>query len=153
MININIISTNKNINRYYKNHNSFIQKKINNLNKRFTKYKKKMVFFSLLISGDSEIKKLNKKFRKKDKSTDVLSFPFYKKNELRKKLKKEKEIYLGDVIININKIKKSNKPHFRKEFNKLLIHGLTHLFGYEHKKDKDYYIMKKAEKKFLSYLK
>ncbi len=153
MININIISTNKNINRFYKDHNSFIQKKINKLNKRFTKYKKKIVFFSLLISGDSEIKKLNKKFRKKDKSTDVLSFPFYKKNELKKKLKKEKEIYLGDVIININKIKKSNKPHFRKEFNKLLIHGLTHLFGYEHKKDKDYYIMKKVEKKFLSYLK
>ena len=42
---------------------------------------------------------------------------------------------------------------FRKEFNKLLIHGLSHLFGYEHKKDKDYYIMKKVEKKFLSYLK
>ena len=27
MININIISTNKNINRYYKDHNSFIQKR------------------------------------------------------------------------------------------------------------------------------
>ncbi len=153
MIKINIISTNKNINHYFKNPNNSIQKKITKLNKKFTKYKKNIIFFSLLISGDNEIKKLNHKFRKKNESTDILSFPFYKKNTLRKKLKNEKEVYLGDVIINLNKIKKkNNKPYFRKEFNKLLIHGLTHLFGYEHKKDNDYYIMAKVEKKFLSYL-
>ena len=58
-----------------------------------------------MLSNNKEIKFLNKKFRKKNKGTDVLSFPFYTKQELKKKLRKEKEIYLGDIIINLNKIK------------------------------------------------
>ena len=32
-------------------------------------------------------------------------FHFTKKRELKKKLKIKKEIYLGDIIINLNKIK------------------------------------------------
>ena len=59
----------------------------------------------MLLSNTKEIKKLNSKFRKKNKSTDVLSFPFYNKKNLKKKLKNEKEIYLGDIIINLNKIR------------------------------------------------
>ena len=61
-----------------------------------------------MLSGNKEIRHLNKKFRKKNKSTDVLSFPFYTKKELLKRFKKEKEVYLGDIIININKIKNKN---------------------------------------------
>ena len=58
------------------------------------------------MSGNKEIKKLNNQFRGKNKSTDVLSFPFYNKRELKKKLKNEKEIYLGDKIVNLKKVKK-----------------------------------------------
>ena len=105
------------------------------------------------IIGRFEIKKLNKKFRKKNRSTDVLSFPFYNKNDLKKKLYKDKEIYLGDIIINLNKIKfRKEIKNFRNEFNKLWVHGLVHLFGYDHKKDKDFKNMLRIEKRFLSYL-
>ena len=38
------------------------------------------------------------------------------------------------------------------ELNKLWVHGLVHLFGYDHKKDKDFYKMRKMEKKLLSHL-
>ena len=38
-------------------------------------------------------------------NVDVLSFPFYNKKDFQKKLKIDKEIYLGDIIGNINKIK------------------------------------------------
>ena len=38
------------------------------------------------------------------------------------------------------KIKKKNKTIFKAELNKLWIHGLTHLFGHDHKKDKDFRI-------------
>ena len=103
---------------------------------------------------DHEKRKLNKKFRKKNKATDVLSFPFYKKKELYKRLRKDKEIYLGDIIINLNKIKqKKSIVNFKSEFNKLWVHGLVHLFGYDHKKDKEFYQMAKIEKKLLNYLK
>ena len=152
MIKINTISNNKNWKRYIKNPENFIEKKIFNFNKKFRKYKNKKIFCTLLLSNGKVIKKLNKKFRKKNKSTDVLSFPFYSKKELHDKLKKEKEIYLGDIIINLEKIKKKESKNFNLEFNKLWIHGLVHLFGYDHKKNKDFDKMTSVEKKFLSYL-
>ena len=154
MIKINIIFNNNKWHKYLKDPETYIQKQVFHLNKKFKLYKKKDIFCTLLLSGDKEIRKLNKKFRKKNKSTDVLSFPFYVKNELKKKLKKEKQIYLGDIIVNLNKIKNKTPPlSFKNEFNKLWIHGLTHLFGYDHKKDKDFYKMKNVERKFLSFLK
>ncbi len=153
MIKINIISNNNAWEHYLTDPNKFIQRQTKKLNKKFKKFKKNVIFCTILLSGNSEIKKLNKKFRKKNKSTDVLSFPFYRKKELNLKLRKEKEVYLGDIIINLNKIKnRKNKKKFKSEFTKLWIHGLTHLFGYEHKKDKDFYNMIKIEQKFYSYL-
>ena len=153
MIKINIILNNKTWKKYLKNPNIFIQDKIKKINKKFKKFNKNDIFCTLLLSGDKEIKKLNKRFRNKNKTTDILSFPFYNKKELKNKLKKDKEIYLGDIIINLNKIEnKNDKSVFTSEFNKLWIHGLVHLFGYDHKRDKDFYNMNKIESKFLSYL-
>ena len=130
-----------------------MSQKTKNLNKKFKKYKKKNIFCTLLLSGESEIRKLNKKFRKKNKSTDVLSFPFYNKKDLKKNLKIKREVYLGDIIVNLNKIKnKKNKTNFIASLDKLWIHGLVHLMGYNHKKDKDFYQMIKIEKKILSYI-
>ena len=153
MIKINVISNNAGWARYLKRPDIYIEKRIKNLNQKNGKYKKKDIHCTLLLSGSSEIKKLNKKFRNKNKSTDVLSFPFYSKKKLMKKLKNETEIYLGDIIVNLNKIKnKKNIKDFKLEFNKLWIHGLIHLFGYDHKKIKDFDKMIKIENKFLSYL-
>ena len=90
------------------------------------------------------------KFRKKNKSTDVLSFPSYEKKKLSYKIKREKEVYLGDIIINLNQIKKNdNKIKFKEEFNKLWIHGLLHLLGYDHKSNMKYLQMQKLEKNLL----
>ena len=38
---------------------------------------------------------------------------------------------------------------FKIEFDRLWIHGLVHLFGYDHKKNKDYKRMYKIEKKYF----
>ena len=154
MIKINVISNNKVWYQHLKNPERYIENKIIKINRKYKKYKKKKIYCTLLLSGASEIKKLNKKFRLINKSTDILSFPFYEKNEFRKKLKTEKEIYLGDIIINFNMVVlKKNKLNFLDEFNKLWIHGLTHLFGYDHKKNKDFKVMMQFEKKLLSFIK
>ena len=153
MIKVNVILNNIIWKKYLKNPHSFIDKKIELINKKNKLYKKNTLICSLLLSGTEEIKKLNKKFRKKDKSTDVLSFPFYEKKQLNNKIKKEKEIYLGDIIVNLSKIKnKNNRTKFREELNKLWIHGLVHLFGHQHKKDQDFNTMNKIEKKYLKYI-
>ena len=80
---------------------------------------------------------MNKKFRKKNKVTDVLSFPYYSSNEIKNRLKKRDNIYLGDVALNLYKI--TNLKNFRKEFNKLWIHGFLHLMGYKHYRNSDFY--------------
>ena len=152
MIKINVILNNISWKKYLRNPNSYIDKKIALLNKKKQLYKKNTLICSLLLSGTKEIKNLNKKFRKKNKSTDVLSFPFYEKNQLNNKIRKEKEVYLGDIIINLSQVKKkNNKAKFKEELNKLWIHGLLHLLGYDHKSNTKYLKMKKLENEF-SYL-
>ena len=153
MIKINVITNNFNWYRFIRIPNNYIERKIKKLNFKNKNYKKNIIFCTLLLSNTKEIKKLNSKFRKKNKSTDVLSFPFYNKKNLKKKIKNEKEIYLGDIIINLNKIRsKKNMKNFKLEFDKLWIHGLVHLFGYDHEKEKDYRKMSQVEKNYLKYI-
>ena len=153
MIKINVITNNINWFRHIKNPNNYIDRKLNKLNLKDKKFKENNIFCTLLLSGNKEIKLLNKKFRKINKSTDVLSFPFQKKNEFKKKLKKEKEIYLGDIIINLNKIKnKKALKIFKFEFDRLWINGLVHLFGHDNKKKKDFLKMRQIEKKYFDFV-
>ncbi len=154
MIKINVIINNVKWFHFIKNPNNYIDKIVKKLNSKRKKLKKNSFFCTLLLSGNKEIIKLNKKFRKKNKSTDVLSFPFYNKKDLKQEIKKEKEIYLGDIIINLNKVNvKCGLKNFKLEFDKLWIHGLVHLFGYDHKKEKDYKKMNSVEKDYLKYIK
>ena len=153
MIKFNVISNNSKWKKYLKDPHLYIKKQTIKLNKKHKDYRNKLFECTLLLSESKEIKGLNKKFRNKNRVTDVLSFPFFDKKELKKKLKNEKEIYLGDIVINLNKVKfKKDSKKFLLEFNKLWIHGLVHLFGYDHKKDKDFFSMLKIERRFLSYL-
>jgi probable rRNA maturation factor len=153
MIKINVITNYVNWFDYIKNPNSYIDRKVKKLNLKNKKLQKNIIFCTLLLSGNKEIKKLNKKFRKKNKSTDVLSFPFYNKKKLQNRIKKEKEIYLGDIIINLNKLnKKKNIKLFKAQFDKLWIHGFVHLFGHDHKKKEDYKKMNKVEENYLKYI-
>ena len=152
MIKASVIISNLSWYKYIKNPNSYIDRKIKKLNNKNKKFKKS-INFTLLLSGGKEIKNLNRKFRNKNKATDVLSFPFYTKKELHKRLIYEKEIYLGDIIINLNEIKEKKKlKNFKSEFNNLWIHGLVHLFGHDHKKEKDFLEMKEIEKKYSSFI-
>ncbi len=154
MIKINVILSNFSWKKYLKNPKRLIGQSIRIINKKDKTYKKKLFIFTLLLSGAKEIKKLNKKFRKKNKTTDILSFPFNEKKNLKNLILNKKEIYLGDVILNIDKIKgKQNNKSFKSEFNKLWIHGFVHLLGYKHKTNIDFNLMKKIEKKYLNYIK
>ena len=151
MIKINVITKDKHWFNYISRPKYYLEKKIDILNSKEKKFKKNKISCTFLLSGNKEIKYLNKKFRKKNKTTDILSFPFQTKKELKKKLKERTKIYLGDIIINFNKIKKK-KENFKIEFDKLWIHGLVHLFGYEHEKKKDYKDMLKIEKRYFNFI-
>ena len=153
MIKINVISSNILWRKTLKNPQGYFDSKLSLINKKDKLFKKKKLICSLLLSDTKEIKKLNKKFRKKNKSTDVLSFPFYEKKELYKKIRIDQEVYIGDIIINLNQLY-PKKPYseFKRNLNVVFIHGLIHLFGYDHKRLKDFKDMHKLEKLYLKYL-
>ena len=105
-----------------------------------------------MLTGNNDIRTLNQKFRKKNKSTDILSFPNYDSKEIKKKLRLKKNIYLGDIVLNLYKVDRK-KNNFKKNFNKLWIHGFVHLLGYKHYKNKDFFKMKRLEDKIINQLK
>ena len=148
MIKINVLISNKNWKKYIKDPDLYFKKKTTKVQKKLSLFKKKKFSFSLLLAGNKEIQILNKKFRKKNKTTDVLSFPFYEKKILNKLLKKPQNIYLGDIIINLNKIiEQAKNKEFTSVFDKIWIHGLSHLLGYRHKSNNEFLVMKKIENK------
>ena len=128
-----------------RNPKNYIKKKIYKLNK-LNFLKKKSKNLTILLTNNKVMKILNKKFRSKTKPTDVLSFPF------EKKINHKKKSYLGDIAISYEIInKRSKKSNFSLEFDKMWIHGYLHLIGYDHKKDKDYKKMKRVEDQILNY--
>ena len=123
-----------------KNPNLYLKKKIKKLSS-IKSLKKKNFQFTLLLTNKTIIKNLNKKFRKKNKETDVLSFPI--KSHLNKN-------YKGDIAICYEIINlRSKKTNFNIEFDKMWIHGLLHLLGYNHVKLKDYKQMLRKEQDIL----
>ncbi len=149
MIKINLIVNNNNWLRFIRKPSNYIKKKTDKISRFDKKFRKKKIYLTLLLSDNREIKYLNNKFRKKNKPTDVLSFPFQEKKELKNILKKEKEIYLGDIIVNFDEVKNKNLKSFKSKFDQLWVHGLVHLFGYDHKKEKDFLKMSTIEKKYI----
>ena len=135
-------------------------KKINNPKKYFSKklkkfskvirfFKGKNIIFTILLTNSLNMKKLNKKFRKRNNSTDVLSFPFFTSKNLQSI--KEKNFYIGDIAISYEIIdSRSKKSNFFLEFDKVWIHGLLHLVGYNHIRNKDYFKMNRIEKRILN---
>jgi len=125
-----------------------IKKKFNKIHEEFSFLKKKDIFFSILITTSSNIKKLNYKFRKKRKSTDVLSFPLYENSKIKKST--QKNFYIGDIALCYEILKlRAKKSDFFYEFDKLWIHGFLHLLGFVHEKNKDYKKMLSLENKIL----
>ena len=127
----------------------YIKKKLYKFFKLFPFLKNKSADFTILLTNSNKMKSLNKKFRYKNKATDVLSFPFYLKKNLRKI--KDKKIYLGDIAISYEIVNSRSKlTNFNLEFDKVWVHGLLHLLGYNHVKNTDYIQMYKVEKKIIN---
>ena len=143
---IKVIIQDKSWKKYLKNPEAFFKKKTKALSDNYKPFYKSNLSSTLVLTNSKMKKDLNKRFRKKNKTTDIISFPFHEKKELNRLLKSNQKVYIGDIVINLNKVKKDN---FKKNFNILWVHGLLHLIGFTHSKDIEYYKMLKLEKKFL----
>ena len=149
MIKVNVEIDNKSWHKKIKKPQKYFKQKLKKISKINKFFAKKNIVFTILLTNSLYIKKLNKKFRKKNKSTDALSFPYYSFKNLNSI--KENNIYIGDIAICFEVINsRSKKNSFIREFDKVWIHGLLHLIGYDHIKNKDYYKMNKIEKRILN---
>ncbi len=93
------------------------------------------------------MKDLNRVHRGKNKTTDVLSFSA---NEGNWPGKQEED--LGDIFISAAKIRKQAKVwgvSAAEEFTRMLVHGILHILGYDHMKDKEAKIMFGKQEKYL----
>lgn len=85
---------------------------------------------------DAEIKKINKKYRNKEAVTNVLSFcepkKFVRGNQ--------KGNFLGEIYIAPDYIQK-----YKQNLDHMVVHGILHLCGYDHKTKKDAETMEKRE--------
>ena len=150
MINADVVVENKLWNKKIKNPSNYIKKKIKKISK-FNSLRKKRFSLTILLTGNSKMKYLNKKFRNKNKTTDVLSFPNLGIVDLKKRT--NTKTYLGDIALSYEIINRRSKTsNFDLEFDKVWIHGYLHLLGYDHKKIKDYKVMKKIENKIIKIL-
>ena len=149
MIKVNVEVNSKSWHKKIKNPKKYFSKKLKKISKIVKFFKGKNITFTILLTSSLNMKKLNKKFRNQNKSTDVLSFPFLSSNNL--KFTKQKKFYIGDIATSYEIINsRSKKNNFLLEFDKAWVHGLLHLIGYNHIKNKDYFKMNKIEKRILN---
>jgi probable rRNA maturation factor len=102
---------------------------------------------SILFVDNKKIKSLNIEFFGRDKSTNVISFSYM--NGL------SCEIF-GDIIISLEKAREEAKdlavPFYERVFA-LIIHGLLHILGFDHEKNrKESRKMRYRETKLMDYV-
>jgi probable rRNA maturation factor len=94
--------------------------------------------FTCLITSDLELRRLNHEFRKQDCATDVLSFP-----------SRQTLGFLGDVAISFQHARRQAAEYGHavdQEIEILMLHGVLHLLGMDHEKDRGR--MARAENKW-----
>ena len=98
---------------------------------------------SITLVDDKKIHKLNKQYRGIDKPTNVLSFEL------------GDDILLGDIFISLDTVKREAKDaniSVEEHTAHMIVHGMLHLQGYDHIKDKEAKIMEDKEIKILKKL-
>lgn len=110
--------------------------------------RRRRVALGLRIVGDAESASLNGRFRRKSNPTNVLSFPFEAPPGTRSDI-------LGDLVICAPVVRREARTQ-RKPVNAhwahMVVHGILHLRGYDHRKRQDAAVMEKMEIRLLKEL-
>lgn len=89
--------------------------------------------------------KYNRKYLKHNTLTDIITFP----------AEEEEGLVSGDIYISLPRVKENArkyKQRFKDELNRVMIHGILHLIGYDDQKAKEKENMHKLEDHYLARL-
>jgi len=108
---------------------------------------------SILFTDDSRIAQLNFRYLGREGPTNVLAFPMADLNVPDKQTPAVESVMLGDVVISIDTAL-SEADEFGETIehtiDRLLIHGVLHLMGYDHEESEaEAFLMEKEEKRLM----
>lgn len=99
---------------------------------------------NVIVVTDGELLEINKKFLNHDYFTDVITFNY-----------NENDNVSGDIYISIDRINENAeklKDNPDTEFNRVIIHGLLHLLGYNDKTPDQKVQIRSKEDTYLQFL-
>lgn len=94
---------------------------------------------NVILCSDDTIRALNRDYRKKDCATDVLSFPF------------DESDFLGEIYISLQRAEEQAVRFglgYDAEVERLFVHGLLHLLGYDHENENERSEMEQRENRY-----
>lgn len=97
---------------------------------------------SIIFCSDSYILDINQKYLHHDYYTDIITFDYCEGDRLS-----------GDLFISVDSVRENSIEYgteFKDELNRVIIHGLLHLIGYDDHTDEDIALMRKKENYYLS---
>jgi len=118
---------------------------------------------SIAMVSDDEIGRLNRVYRSLDRPTDVLSFAIDEREDDGETVAasghattvggKAEGVLLGDVVISLDTASRQALAggwSLEEELNRLLMHGLLHLLGFDHEQGGDEEVRMRAEERRLA---
>lgn len=108
---------------------------------------------SVILCGPVTIRKINREYRGIDRVTDVISFALLDEED---DYSFDDRVELGDIFINRKKVHEQAEEYghsLKREFLFLFVHGLLHLFGYDHMNEEEEKRMFALQKKIIGDLK
>lgn len=105
---------------------------------------KKIKELAIVFCNDEYILEINKKYLNHDYYTDIITFNYSEKNYIS-----------GDLIISLDTVKDNSekyKSNFYDEINRVMVHGVLHLLGFDDKTNEEQGNMNKKEDYYLNQL-
>ena len=96
---------------------------------------------NIIFCSDNYILDVNMKYLQHDYFTDIITFDYC-----------EKDILSGDLFISIDSVRENAQfygTEFVDELNRVMVHGLLHLIGYDDHTEKDIAVMRQKENYYL----
>lgn len=98
---------------------------------------------NIIFCSDNYILDVNMKYLQHDYFTDIITFDYC-----------EGKVISGDLFISIDSVRENAlfyKTEFVDELNRVIVHGILHLAGYDDHSDEDIKVMRSKEDYYLSF--
>lgn len=103
---------------------------------------KRLGAINIIFCSDNYILEVNMKYLQHDYFTDIITFDYC-----------EKDVLSGDLFISVDSVRENAafyKTEFNDELNRVIVHGLLHLIGYDDHTDEEVAVMRSKEDYYLS---